>query len=70
MAHISCTQTSWAPGKAQALTGLSQAAGWVEVIQWHLRVSKQSRVREGARRREGTPDSPLVVRLPKGETGE
>lgn len=63
-------RTSWAPGEAQALRGLSQAAGWVEGLQWHLKAQPRAQVREGAQGREGTPDSPLVVRLPKSKTGE
>lgn len=61
---------TWAPGKAQTLRALSQAAGRVEVVQRCLKAQQAGPGEKWAQGREGTPDSPLVVRLPKGETGE
>lgn len=62
---------SWHLGtrEGQALRGLSQATGWAEVLQWYLK-PPQMGPGESEPRQGGPPDSPLVVRLPKGKTGE
>lgn len=69
----SCALTSWAPGylvKLGPLRDLGQAAVWVEVLQWHLKAQWAGPGRRLPQGREGTPDSPLVIRLPKGKTGK
>lgn len=56
-------------GEAQTLRGLGQAAGWGRLFNASQVLVSRPRG-EGGPRREGTPDSPLVVRLPKGKAGE
>lgn len=42
----------------------------MEVLQWHLKAQWAGQGRSLPQGREGTPDSPLVIRLPKGKTGK
>lgn len=44
--------------------------GWVKVFQWQLKLSQSGPSGKWPQKRVNISDSPLVVRLPKGKTGE
>lgn len=44
--------------------------GWVKVFQWHQKLNQAGPSGKWTQKRVKIPDSPLIVRLPKGKTGE